>query len=49
MQSITIENSLYVGSQNARFFVNYAVGLQFCVYTSVRSEEHGVGKESRSR
>ena len=22
MQSITIENSLYVGSQNARFFVN---------------------------
>lgn len=29
MQSITIENSLYVGSQNARFFLNDAVRLRF--------------------
>lgn len=35
MQSITIENSLYVGSQNARFFVNDAVRLQLSDGTSV--------------
>ena len=35
MQSITIENSLYVGSQNARFFVNDAVHLQLSDGTSI--------------
>lgn len=35
MQSITIENSLYVGSQNARFFVNDAVRLQLSDGTSI--------------
>lgn len=35
MQSITIENSLYVGSQNAIFFVNDAVRLQLSDGTSV--------------
>ncbi len=34
MQSITIENSLYVGSQNARFFLNDAVRLQLSDGTS---------------
>jgi len=35
VQSITIENSLYVGSQNARFFVNDAVRLQLSDGTSI--------------
>lgn len=35
MQSITIENSLYVGSQNARFFLNDAVRLQLSDGTSI--------------
>ena len=35
MQSIPIENSLFVGKQNARFFVNDAVRLLISDGTSV--------------
>lgn len=42
MQSITIENSLYVGSQNARFFVNDAVRLQLSDGTSISGIISGI-------